>query len=506
MVKIVIVLATLLAASLLVMKFIVVKNDVIGLTLAKLWCSEVGIEVDTSTCISTINSQHYVIVQSLSLAIFLFVIAMTVMKTEWRVAAAILGVAILILTGVSNPKGFIEAVSWNLILFLIGSMVFAGILRELGVFRFLAIQILRVSKGSVYLLLFLISMLAFSLSAIVGEVTSIVYITMLVLELKKILRVDIEPLIILSVLTTNTGSSALPIGNPIGVYILFQSRLSVSQFNRYALPLAVINLLVLYILYIVVSRKYVDMLKEVVKKYINRVEAFITSFYTKIYNARATKIKIGVVLLILFALTVALNDPIVHILSRILGIDIDPHSFLTFIPYIYIVFSMFIAVPLEEISILVSRAVEWSSIVFFIMLFMLGYSLLHTGAMPKLAYALSTISTSPLALLTLMVISSATLSAVLDNLSVIVAFTPIAMLFVNAGLISSIIFFALLFGGVFGGNYTPIGSTANIVALSMAEKEKVKLSWRRWLSIALITTTTQIAIAVLWIIFNQIML
>jgi Na+/H+ antiporter NhaD/arsenite permease-like protein len=214
----------------------------------------------------------------------------------------------------------------------------------------------------------------------------------------------------------------------------------------------------------------------------------------------------GVVLLILFALTVALNDPIVHILSRMLGIDIDPHSFLTFIPYIYIVFSMFIAVPLEKISILVSRAVEWSSIVFFIMLFMLGYSLLHTGAMPKLAYALSTISTSPLALLTLMVISSATLSAVLDNLSVIVAFTPIAMLFVNAELISSIIFFALLFGGVFGGNYTPIGSTANIVALSMAEKEKVKLSWRRWLSIALITTTTQIAIAVLWVIFNQVML
>jgi Na+/H+ antiporter NhaD/arsenite permease-like protein len=126
--------------------------------------------------------------------------------------------------------------------------------------------------------------------------------------------------------------------------------------------------------------------------------------------------------------------------------------------------------------------------------------------MPKLAYALSTISTSPLALLTLMVISSATLSSVLDNLSVIVAFTPIAMLFVNAGLISSIIFFALLFGGVFGGNYTPIGSTANIVALSMAEKEKVKLSWRRWLSTALITTTTQIAIAVLWVIFNQVML
>jgi len=501
--KILIVLISLVAVSFLVMKFIVIKNDVLGLKLAKLWCNEVGLQEDAFTCLSTINSDHYVVIQSLSLAVFLFVIAMTVMHTEWRIAAVVLGVVILILTGVADPKRLIEATSWNLILFLIGSMVFAGILRELGVFRFLAIQILKVSRGNVYMFIFLISVLAFSLAAVVDEVTSIVYVLMLVIEIKRILRINVKPLVILSVLATNTGSSALPIGNPIGVYILFQSGLSVSQFIRYALPLATINLLILYVLYIVVAKRYLEKLREIVKEYRHRIEAFVTSFYTKIYNSKAVKIKIGIVLLILFAFTVALNDLIVHILSRILEADIDPHSFLTFIPYIYIVIAMFTAVPFEEISVLVGRAVEWGSIMFFVMLFMLGYSILHTGAMLKIAYALSTISTSPLALSALMLISSASLSAILDNLSVVVAFTPVASLFSDAGLVSPIIFFALLFGGAYGGNYTPIGSTANIVALSMAEKEKVNLSWRRWLSIALIITTIQIAMATLWIILTK---
>lgn len=502
--KLAIVFVSLLITSYFVMKVIEVRENVIGLTMANIWCKEVGFQVNETHCLSMLNSQHYVVVQSLSLAIFLFVIAMTVMHTEWRVAAAILGVVFLILTGVTNPKTLLESVSWDLILFLVGSMTFAGILRELGVFRYLAIQILRLSRYNIYILIFLISFLSFVLSAVVGEVTSIIYIVMLILELKKVLKIDVEPLIIFSVLSTNTGSTALPVGNPIGVYILFQSNLSVSTFIRYAFPLATLNLLVLYLLYLYTDRGYLSKIREALTNRKHNIEAFITSFYTRVYNAKAKKVALGVAFLMMFTITVSLNDVIVYVLSRLLGVEVDPHSFLSFIPYIYIVLASSIAVPLEEVAILVQRAVEWSSIVFFIMLFMLGHTLLYTGAILKIAYALSMISTSATILLTLTLISSATLSAVLDNLSVVVAFTPIAILFTKSGLVTNSIFFALLFGGVFGGNFTPIGSTANIVALSMAEKERIKLTWRLWLSIALITTIVQILVSNLWTVLNTI--
>jgi Na+/H+ antiporter NhaD/arsenite permease-like protein len=130
---------------------------------------------------------------------------------------------------------------------------------------------------------------------------------------------------------------------------------------------------------------------------------------------------------------------------------------------------------------------------------MLGYLLTYTGVMAKLAYALTRLGTSSTSLLALMLISSALLSSVLDNLSVVVTFTPIAMAFNSVGLSSSMIYFALLFGGVFGGNYTPVGSTANIIAISLAEKRKVKIGWGEWLRVALTTTTLQLLVALLWL-------
>jgi len=56
----------------------------------------------------------------------------------------------------------------------------------------------------------------------------------------------------------------------------------------------------------------------------------------------------------------------------------------------------------------------------------------------------------------------------------------------------------LLYGGTLGGNYTPIGSTANIVALGMCDKARIHLDWSYWLKIAFLTTTLQVIISLLW--------
>jgi len=144
------------------------------------------------------------------------------------------------------------------------------------------------------------------------------------------------------------------------------------------------------------------------------------------------------------------------------------------------------------------KSVEWSSLLFFIGLFILSYALTYTGAIFKIAYVLSGIKSS-LILLAVFLITSTSLSSVFDNLSVIVSMTPIAILLNNLGLVGREIFYALLFGGVFGGNYTPIGSTANIIAISVAEKKRVKISWDEWLRVALIITTAQLIVALLWL-------
>ncbi|MEM0027161.1 MAG: SLC13 family permease [Ignisphaera sp.] len=505
MYKIVIVLIALLVTSFALMYFIYVGYDQIGSEIAKEWCSERNLNVSNDAlCIDELNSMHSIISQSLTLALFFLVIALTVISMEWRTGAAILAAMPLLILGIVPPQYLINAVSWDLILFLIGSMVLSGILRELGVFRYLALRIVEVSRSNTVILLVLISLMAFILSAVLGEVTSIIYVTMLILEIGAIIHLDVTPLIILSVLATNTGSVALPIGNPIGVYLLFRTDMSVTQFIRNSFPLAIIDLVVLLIAIMLVEKSIVRELRKRLEKSKHRIEAYITRHRIElssnnVANHMPKRVLLGLIILSLFILTVALNDFIVEALTNIFKTYIEPHAFLSFIPYIYIVVTLITAIPLSEVSKFVERSVEWPSLLFFIFLFMFGYMLTYTGVMAKLAYAFSRLSTAPIALLSIMLFSSSLLSSILDNLSVIVAFTPIAMTFNSIGLVNSSIYFALLFGGVFGGNYTPVGSTANIIAVSLAEKRKIKISWGKWLKIALITTTLQILIALAWL-------
>lgn len=496
--KMLLLFSVLLIISILVMSYIRIGNDVIGLKIVEMWLNE---RRDSSISSSTldINSIQLILEQSLSLALFLFVVVATIIKMELRVAIAILAISIIIFLGVVPPYNLIyKSIEWNLILFLIGSMTLAGLLREFGVFRYLAINIVRISKNNVYILITMLSILAFTISAILGEVTSIIYIATLIIELHSILKIDTTSLLIIAVLATNTGSVALPIGNPIGVYLFFSTKMSMNTYVRYSLPLALINIITLLLMIFIIKWKNINELKNVLRKRTTQLQAYITQYYTSLNNIRKSHLDFGLLILILFITAVILNDHIVQFISNIIKQNIDPHSFLAFIPYMFIALC-FAEIHPEEISRYIERAVEWPSLLFFICLFILSYSLQYTGVMAKLVYALTMLTTSANLLLPLLLLSTATLSAVLDNLSVIVVFTPIASLLNSLGLASSLIYFALLYGGVFGGNYTPIGSTANIIAISIAEKRKIKISWREWLKLAFLPTTMQLSVALGWL-------
>lgn len=507
--KMVMTLLLIFLASFTLMELIRVEADEVGIAIAQHWCSERGEgHMDALSCLNALNSSRSVISQTLSLFLFLFVIALTVINMEWRTGAAILALIPLVVAGVVSPQNLIDAVSWDLIFFLVGSMTLAGILKELGVFRYLALKVLELSKGNLYLLLVLIALMAFSLAATLDEVTSIIYITMLVLEICRVVRINPAPLVIFSVLATNTGSSALPIGNPIGVYLLFETGMKVSQFIRYALPLAVVNLAVVLAALFLIERSTLMNIKRRFDESKERVEAYITTRRIEFSadqraEERFRRILVGLAIFMSFILTVALNDTITRHISVAVGTYVDPHAFLSFIPYIYIAISLIVAVPLKEISKFIERSVEWPSLLFFMFLFMFGYILTYTGVMAKLAYSFTHIGTSPLILLPLMLLSSALLSSTLDNLSVIVAFTPVAKIFNNVGLAGNMIYFALLFGGVFGGNYTPVGSTANLIAISLTEKRGVRIRWGTWLRMALTTTTLQLLAALSWLYISN---
>ncbi|MDI9619373.1 MAG: SLC13 family permease [Candidatus Nezhaarchaeota archaeon] len=491
------VFAALLAFSLAAMSLIRVESDFVGEKLIDEWLNHRGSEgLD-------VNSTPMILVQAVTLSLFLLVVVGTAMKMEWRVSLAVIGIVAVVFLAVATPQSFIhKAIEWNLILFLIGSMTLAGILRELGVFRFLAISMVKASKGSALTLVLLLVLLSFATAAVLDEVTSIIYVTILVFELTSLLEVDAKRLLVLSVLATNTGSLALPIGNPIGIYVFFTTEMSFSSYVERALPLALFELAILILLVLVIERGHIAELGRAIKERRGQLELFVNQYYKEVDERYAKRLRYGIILLAAFIALISTNELVSHALAEALHVDVNAHCLLAFIPYVFVALGILV-VPAEEIPKHFEKSVEWPALIFFIGLFILGHSLMSSGVMIKLAYLFSQ---SVTLMLPLLLLSSTYLSAVLDNLSVVVAFTPVATLMHSIGLTSEIIYFAMLAGGVLGGNYTPIGSTANIVAVSIAERRGLYMSWRHWLKLSTITTTIQVLAALAFLYALQVLL
>ncbi len=477
------------------MYLIRVPYEGVGKSIIDAWCSVRGGCLDPSL----INSSRSIVEQGASLGFFLVVIALTAISMEYRYYAALLGVSAIVFLGVVSPQLVIGGVEWRLILFLIGTMTLAYVLRSLRVFEYLAIRMLQASRGNPVLLVAYLSILSWFLALTVDEVTSITYVLMLVFDMHRLTGYDVRPLVILSVLATNTGSVGLPVGNPIGLYLAFTANLSITSFIVKALPLSLLNLALLVVVFSALARGYLSGFGERLSR--DMIDKVAVRFYTSLSPSEITRVKEGLVILIAFLTLVGVDDQLSRAISLLGGINVDPHALLAFIPYPLIM----VSTPLigaSRMGEVLEKGVEWPSIIFFISLFMLGYSLFWSGVASKLAYLTVLLSSLtgavsfPL-LYTIMLVLSAGLSSVLDNLSVIVALTPVAQTLVSIGG-SAAAFWALLYGGVFGGNYTPIGSSANIIAVGLSEKNKMEIGWGEWLKMALVATTIEVVVAIAW--------
>lgn len=469
-----------------------IPNQGYGDTIRKVWFNVTQASVD-------IDNPSVEFRQFISLASFLFVVLFTIISIKLRSFASFAGICLLVFFGVIAPQHLIHGVEWSLILFLIGSMTFAFILRSIGVFEYLGFKLLELSHKYRFSVLLMIAVLSWFLAMILDEVTSIVYVLMLILDIKKLTGYDIKPLIVVSVLATNTGSLALPLGNPIGIYLSYTVKLTVNEFILRALPLSTLALSLLLLLSYVLLRKYIESLTLHISsdKFMRKVHLYYIEKTSR--DPQYVKlVKIGLILIFCFLQTILLNEYLSEALSTIAASKVDPHYTLTFIPYLYIVLLGVIYGP-KKLEKAVETGVDWPSILFFISLFMLGYSLLHTGVSIKLAYlAYAYFNNSTTLLSYSLILISGGLSSILDNLSVVVALSSIAKVMVAVSS-SKNFYWAILYGGVLGGNFTPIGSTANIVAVSLASREKIKIDWFYWLKIATPLASAQIILSLIYV-------
>ncbi len=192
--------------------------------------------------------------QALAGTIFIALVIGTLMFWRFRVGIAFIGVVLLLLTRTIDLTHAIEFMSLDVILFLVGMMVVVGLLRRSGFFRWLLAQGLKLSNFNPNRLMLIILAMAALMAATVDEVTSILFIMALVLDLCAFFKVKPVNYIISVVLATNIGSSWTVIGNPIGIIIALRSGLTFEDFIINAFPVGLVSLVSLMVIILIWQR------------------------------------------------------------------------------------------------------------------------------------------------------------------------------------------------------------------------------------------------------------
>jgi len=408
--------------------------------------------------------------QAFILCIFSLSIIGTLLFWELRLSFVFVGSGVLFLPRSIDLEHFIRFASLDVILFLIGMMIVIGAIKEAGVFQWLVSFLLQSRNLNGLKLFVIIMILSAAMSGLTGEVTSIIVMVAIIFDISKTLDIDPIPLVISSVLTTNVGSASTLLGNPIGILIAMRGGLTFEDFLTRALPLSAVILAMTILVLCIWYRNYIRV-----------------SF--------DSKKRVSVMLFALLIVFITLHRRL-EILFGLVENDL-----LVILPIVFAGIIMFYRY--DKARYYIESEVEWSSILFFMFLFAQAGVIQSSGVAEFLAKKLvENTGSHPRILSAVMLFSSGLLSGVLDNTVVVASYVPIVKNLSILHFSLKPLWWCLLFGACLGGNITAIGSTANIVALGLLEKQlNRKINFIEWLKLGLIIGILSLGLSYLAVSF-----
>lgn len=431
-----------------------------------------------------LNSQ-----QSLAISIFSASVLGTLFFWDFRLGFVFIGTSVLLITHTIDLENVIKFASLDVILFLVGMMVIVGLLKESGFFAWIVQLILKIKNLTAVKFVVVISFISALLSTMTSEVVSIIFMVAAVLEICDYFEVDPVPFIIISVLATNIGSAATVLGNPIGILIASKAGLTFEDFIIKAFPLSMACLIITIGLTLFWYRKNIREMNNRIKE-LGANEILIKLI--SVPPEKELKIALGIFGVTLFFISL-------HHRLELLW-NLEPNTILLTMPLLSS--GAVMIWKWRRARDYIEKDVEWWTLLFFMLLFAQAGTLKYTGATDVLAGHLAGLAKNSLGALIGIILWVSTIgSSILDNVVLVAALIPVIQSFQNLSLDLQPLWWALLFGGCLGGNITLVGSTANIVALGVLEKEKnIRMTFFRWFWVGLtvgVTTTAVVWLALL---------
>ena len=415
----------------------------------------------------------------MSLAIAIFVLAYVLIATEKisRIAIALGGAAAMLIIGATDSdKAFYShetGIDWDVIFLLLGMMIIVGVIHKTGVFEFIAIKAIKIAKGDPKkALVYLVVLVAFA-SAILDNVTTILLAVPMTLVICKQLNVNPVPFLLAEVFASNIGGAATLVGDPPNIIIASRANLSFNDFLIHMAPLVIVAMIVITPMLVWMFRK------ELVNTPEDR--ARIHELDEKAYLTNPVLMKKSLAVLGLVVLGFLLHTAI-HAEPSVIAL---------------LGAGLLIAISGLKPSDYV-QDVEWGTLVFFAGLFVMVGALVNVGAIQLLSdYLAEMVDGKPQLATGALLFVSAIVSGIVDNIPYVTAMSPVvADLSASVPAVhGDVLWWALAFGADFGGNATIIGASANVVAVGLAAKAGIKISFWQFAKYGIPVTFVSIAIA-----------
>ena len=421
------------------------------------------------------------------LGILLFVYALIITEVVHRTLAAALGglLAIIALNYYTEEsalslKAVTTMIDWETIGLLLGMMIMVGIISHTGVFEWLAVQAYKRSGGEIWTLVVILCSVTAVLSAFLDNVTTMLLLTPVTIQLARVLDINPIPILISEVIFSNIGGAATMIGDPPNIMI--GSAMSPDAIRSNSNPAVqllanegvtfndfIIDMAPGIIMTIVPSFMLVRWLYK--KEFGGGKHTDVTELENRYPIKDPKNLKISGSILCLVILGFFLH-PMLHI----------PVSWVALSGAVL----MLLATSRHDIEKSLEE-VEWTTLLFFAGLFVLIHSLQYMGVIDyigdfiRIAIEAFDMDYRLGAAVLIILWVSAIASAFIDNIPYTATMIPIIFtLAIDLNLALQPLIWALAFGACLGGNGTLIGASANVVTAGISEEAGHPISFNEF--------------------------
>jgi len=421
---------------------------------------------------------------------FAGVLVLIALEKLHNTLAALFGMAVIFLVSyIATPlsedlfildfERALHYINFEVIFLVMGMMIVIGILENTGLFQWLAYWAYRISRGRIWLLSIVLMCLTAISSALLDNVTTMLLMTPISLQIALALHLNPLALLIPEVLASNVGGIATLIGTPTNILIGSYAGLSFNDFLTHLTPGVLLAQVVLIGYAQVVFRREYRAVSSALSPALAAKLAENARITRPVELRKAAVVFAG--MLILFA-----TGERFHLAPAVTAL----------------IGSILLLVWIRPDVDAIIRAVDWTTLLFFIGLFVCVGALEEVGLIGRIAVFIGNLVGDRLSLaVVLMVYAAAFLSLVVDNIPFTAAMLPVVGYLTRAipGAANDVLFYTLSIGAAMGGNGSLIGASANLVTAGIAERAGYPITYRTFMRYGLPSMVLTVTVGLVWL-------